>query len=652
MQGDDELFAVLAEMGATYNDSSSSPPKEAQKNKSQQIRPEDPPLDPRLTEDPQQWPSALPYSLGPSLRPGVCPQGWTNKTIERQEEEEYDGDGLCQICGLGRTNHNLVPTSSDLLPKLFCATRNLRCLVAEEEHNDRKSTMKTLCQEIRDLLNHKKLAKTLPATDLLAIREKAQDILLQAGHNKEENTQEWQIEMTMKADRLYYRIYYASLTDYHPKDNDASTVQVPHPPTYFSCPGLAWNVQKGRNAAKKFVQSLDAECQKLLTKTFALFLDEKSDDGRDCTKANNKRISPNNPLHTLWRHRWYELIHLFWENDIHKHKPSLAQKYTPITLAKATARPNNLQSQFAHHETVAHQLLADWRDVARDFPASLYAYATPSPRALELIQQEVVGEKEQEVVVEVGAGTGYWAALLQRQGVHIVPCDRTPPGTYSANEYHSEVPAFTHVHQADAVTSSSNSHIAENASVLFLCYPTPGTDMAVSAVRAFRHGNTVIHVGEWKGLTGDTAFEELLLEQFTLQTYLELPTWGTDAAYLTIWKRGKRASEEPNYHFTVATGGCLQCPNQATRRCRLARTIQYCTLDCFRADTNARKSRLLLQMIDTTSASNSSCSGGENDDVDWNNPRHFLELKSSHHEMRKRGHGRGMKKKRKKHKRR
>lgn len=47
-----------------------------------------------------------------------------------------------------------------------------------------------------------------------------------------------------------------------------------------------------------------------------------------------------------------------------------------------------------------------------------YAYAVPSAEALDVIAQESGGR-----VVEVGAGTGYWAWLLSRRGVDVVAVD-------------------------------------------------------------------------------------------------------------------------------------------------------------------------------------------------------------------------------------
>ena len=62
--------------------------------------------------------------------------------------------------------------------------------------------------------------------------------------------------------------------------------------------------------------------------------------------------------------------------------------------------------------------------------------------------------------------------------------------------------------------------------------------MAVQAVRAFC-GETIVHVGEWRGDTGDHHFESELAANWELQTRLPLPNWGDTAEDLTVWKRRK-----------------------------------------------------------------------------------------------------------------
>ena len=46
-------------------------------------------------------------------------------------------------------------------------------------------------------------------------------------------------------------------------------------------------------------------------------------------------------------------------------------------------------------------------------------------------------------LVEVGAGTGYWALQLRQMGMEVTVLDSQPPGTRSRNLWHRGVPAMT-----------------------------------------------------------------------------------------------------------------------------------------------------------------------------------------------------------------
>jgi hypothetical protein len=122
----------------------------------------------------------------------------------------------------------------------------------------------------------------------------------------------------------------------------------------------------------------------------------------------------------------------------------------------------------------------------------------------------------------------------------------------------------------------------------------------------------VVHVGEWGGLTADATFEAELRRTFEQPPDAEterargggrggavvccpLPSWGTDAASLTVWRR--KPSEQPaasynNGSSTTNNGSssssssgtgqasflvpCAACGAKATVRCRFARRLALC----------------------------------------------------------------------------
>ncbi|GLE01415.1 hypothetical protein PINS_up010245 [Pythium insidiosum] len=77
-------------------------------------------------------------------------------------------------------------------------------------------------------------------------------------------------------------------------------------------------------------------------------------------------------------------------------------------------------------EMPAFELLAQWRNNCRDWCCHLYAYATPTDAALDVIAKYAP-------LVEMGAGTGYWSAMLQQRGVDIAAFDACPPSAETSN---------------------------------------------------------------------------------------------------------------------------------------------------------------------------------------------------------------------------
>lgn len=166
-----------------------------------------------------------------------------------------------------------------------------------------------------------------------------------------------------------------------------------------------------------------------------------------------------------------------------------------------------------------------------------YSWAVPTDDALDAIA--AIGP-----IVEVGAGTGYWARLLKDQAVDVVAYDVAPPGGPIHNRWHCEVPVrtWTEVLRGDAWRAGSHSDRA-----LLLCWPPLGTAMAENALTAYR-GSQVVYVGEgpWTGywgdepVTGTTAFLDLLTAQYAaVGDPVLLPSFGGEFASLTVWRRAR-----------------------------------------------------------------------------------------------------------------
>eukprot|EP00294_Goniomonas_avonlea_P008586 CAMPEP_0114566260 /NCGR_PEP_ID=MMETSP0114-20121206/14785_1 /TAXON_ID=31324 /ORGANISM="Goniomonas sp, Strain m" /LENGTH=431 /DNA_ID=CAMNT_0001752635 /DNA_START=26 /DNA_END=1317 /DNA_ORIENTATION=+ len=201
---------------------------------------------------------------------------------------------------------------------------------------------------------------------------------------------------------------------------------------------------------------------------------------------------------------------------------------------------------------------------------SLYSWAVPTVEALEAISSfSPCG------LIEVGAGTGYWASLLEERGVSVEAFDIAPPdgeeenGQHFVNinihvseidslQYHGNSPPFTTVQRG---TPSVASIWPERT--LLLCWPPreqleePATDGAhentcgFDALTAFS-GDCVVYVGEWEGQTsrqcrfGETGGPRLqagLRDAFDVVKRVSLPRWPFAQDDLTVWVR--RAVPKP-----------------------------------------------------------------------------------------------------------
>ena len=173
-------------------------------------------------------------------------------------------------------------------------------------------------------------------------------------------------------------------------------------------------------------------------------------------------------------------------------------------------------------------------------------------------------------MVELGAGTGYMAKLLQDRGLQVQPLDVAPTGN---NEYHGNTPNFVTVHRGTVQTLN----FMQNASVLVLCYPPPDSSMAHDALRTFLKGGgeLLLHIGDFKGLTGSAKFEQLLVQRLLCTYRADCATWGTDASRVTLW--------------TTRSGSklllpCVYCEKkESTHRLRLCRMLHFCSESCWKA---------------------------------------------------------------------
>jgi hypothetical protein len=153
-------------------------------------------------------------------------------------------------------------------------------------------------------------------------------------------------------------------------------------------------------------------------------------------------------------------------------------------------------------------------DRRRSFIAR-YAWSVPTWEAIETI----AGFTEGRSVLEVCAGSGLWARLLQPAGATVIATDGSPLSKAS----YASVEAL----EAEAAVRAHS-----EAAALMLVWPPMRDSCAVRALHAFA-GDRLIYAGDVR-FTADAAFHDLLAREWRLRLRLPLPSWPglDDAVYL------------------------------------------------------------------------------------------------------------------------
>ncbi len=392
------------------------------------------------------------------------------------------------------------------------------------------------------------------------------------------------VRLIISCDAAYFRMYYLQNSGNLPIENE--DVFLPHPPTYFGSQNIAWNVHDHtkdliKSVKKKHAQITEDRWDDLLKELGV----EQSSRGLDS-------------LSFMQKNRLSESILLFRKTSWVDSKEINTQFIESIMHQ---SKERDLESLFyTTHETPAPAILREWRDSCRDFLCNLYAYATITPRIVDdvktILLEKQLGYKH---IVEIGAGTGYVANLLSKAGLSVTAFDVAPTTEASneTNEYHGSSPPFCRVEYGDSKNLGSVfGRRNTKESVLLLCYPPPLSNMAEASLKSFvKHGGkTIIHVGEFSGLTGSSKFEDTLSCDFDLKYRARCLNWGSDAAELTIWTKMEQSNDKRKDNLVR----CSRCNEAiATKRLRICRPLAYSTAACFDAHKVERGLHFTFNMI-------------------------------------------------------
>ncbi|MFJ2834606.1 hypothetical protein ACIO52_04520 [Nocardia sp. NPDC087230] len=157
-----------------------------------------------------------------------------------------------------------------------------------------------------------------------------------------------------------------------------------------------------------------------------------------------------------------------------------------------------------------------------------YAYAIPSPGTLDWMV-EVAGGRG---ICEVGAGRGYWAAMLAARGVEVAAYDSEPPEAAANPSFPNAAGRRAEWYPVAGLPDLEAAGFGDR--VLFLCWPPGwGDPMSARVLQDYvaAGGDRLIFVGEPKGgKTGCDEFFDELSARWTLDS--------VDGSFVSWWNLG------------------------------------------------------------------------------------------------------------------
>lgn len=168
------------------------------------------------------------------------------------------------------------------------------------------------------------------------------------------------------------------------------------------------------------------------------------------------------------------------------------------------------------NSTLQHRVSGIWRT---------FSHAIPSDRALAVIARY-------GPILEVGSGTGYWAAHLKARNVDIMATDINPAAT-GDNAHHDKV-QYCEIVQKDGIRVVEDHR---DGRALLLCWPPYQHPLALRCIQA--HRGTVIYIGEWYGRTATEEFHDELKKHWIEEARIPIPQWPGWRDDLRVFKRRK-----------------------------------------------------------------------------------------------------------------
>ncbi|MGW6912544.1 hypothetical protein ACWGB8_01780 [Kitasatospora sp. NPDC054939] len=237
-------------------------------------------------------------------------------------------------------------------------------------------------------------------------------------------------------------------------------------------------------------------------------------------------------------------LHALWDNT-HRHRfetPAARIAGSPEDQRTPEGRPNPLweivrlmPAETSWRYGTLEPELSTWSinrqralddDPRRGDLSSRYAWSIITPGDVDWIVEQLAGRS----VVEIGAGTGYWAWQLQQAGVDVAAYDPNPPA--AGNEYCKHGP------YADVQQGGAEAVRAHQDRALLMVWPPYGGQHAEETLRAY-DGGLLIYAGEgYGGCTADDGFYELLHAEWDeVSVAPRHVSWSGINCSLSAWRR-------------------------------------------------------------------------------------------------------------------
>jgi hypothetical protein len=161
----------------------------------------------------------------------------------------------------------------------------------------------------------------------------------------------------------------------------------------------------------------------------------------------------------------------------------------------------------------AELLLPEWLALKAAI-AGHFAWAVPTEEAIRAVV------KYSTSVVEIGAGSGYWAWMMRQAGITVAAFDTGSP-------------RFT---WGTVAQGDERAVLFYPERTLFLCWPPWNSNMACNAL-AWHQGEYLVFVGEWMGGCANPRFFALLAAMFEPVDLIDIPQWYNRDDRLMIFRR-------------------------------------------------------------------------------------------------------------------